>query len=260
MPELLDLQRALADALSDGGSATGAAHWLMGEPALLEQRLAIYRSNVAAATAKALGAAYPVIGRVVGDEFFGGLARAYQRRVPSTSGDLFDRGAGFADFLADFAPARTLPYLPDLARLEWAVHRAYGAADAPAWDRQTVAQVAPEQQAAIRFDWAPGSVLIDSGYPMARVWRIHQPEAEEPFEIDWSVGERALVARCGWRVAVWALGAGDAAFVASSLGGAALGVSAALALDAEPGFDLGRLLGRLTTARAICGTLGELGN
>ena len=253
MPELLDLQHDLAGALQDADASARAERWLSGDTRVIEQRLAIYRANVAAAATKALGAAYPVLQQVVGDAFFDGLARAYQRVVPSTSGDLYDYGGAFAGFVAEFPHTQSLPYLPDLARLEWAVHRAYGAADAEAWDRQALAQVAPAQQSAIRLDLASGTAIVDSNFPIVRVWLIHQSNFEGEFCVDWLVPECALVAREGFRVVVSALGAGDAAFVASSLAGAALGASAETALAADSGFDLGHLLGRLMTANVICG-------
>lgn len=253
MPELLDIQQDLANAMHDAQAASQAERWLMGDALLIERRLAIYRANVAAAATKALGAAYPVVRQVVGEAFFDGLARAYQRLVPSTSGDLFDYGEAFAAFVAEFPHAQSLPYLADLARLEWAVHRAYGAEDAPPWDQNTLAQIAPDQQAAIHFDWAAGTTLLDSNFPIARVWLIHQPDFEDEFKVDWSVRECALVAREGLRVAVSALDAGDAAFIASGLAGAALGASTEVALAADPSFDLGHLLGRLMASNVICG-------
>jgi len=253
MPELLDIQRDLAGALHDAAAASPAGRWLRGDAALLEQRLAIYRTNVAAAVAKALGGAYPVVRQVVGESFFDRLARAYQHAVPSTSGDLSDHGAAFSGFIAGFPPTQSLPYLSDVARLEWAVHRAYGAEDAEAWDRHALAKVEPEQQAAIRFDWAAGTAIVDSNFPIAHVWRVHQSDFDAEFSVDWSVGECALVAREGFRVVVSALGAGDAAFIASSLTGTSLGAAAETALAADAGFDLGHLLDRLIAANVICG-------
>jgi len=253
MPELLDLQHDMAGALQDAGTVSRTERWLSGDAGLIEQRLAIYRANVTAAATKALAAAYPVIQQVVGDEFFDGLARAYQRLMPSTSGDLYDYGATFAGFVAEFPHTQSLPYLPDLARLEWAVHRAYGAEDAPAWDRQALAQIEPTQQAAVRFVWATGTAIGESSFPIARIWLIHQSGFDGEFSVDWSVRESALVAREGFRVVVRALDACDAAFIASSLAGAALGPSAERALAADPGFDLGQLLGRLVASNVICG-------
>ncbi|MEO8807522.1 MAG: DNA-binding domain-containing protein [Burkholderiaceae bacterium] len=253
MHELFAIQRDLAGALNDVNTASRAERWLVGDAVLIERRLAIYRANVSAAATKALGAAYPVVRQVVGEAFFDALAHAYQRVVPSTSGDLSDCGAAFAGFVAEFPHTQSLPYLADLARLEWAVHRAYGAEDAPAWDQQALAQIAPGQQAAICFDWAAGTAVVESNFPIARVWRIHQPGFEGDFSVDGSVRECALVAREGFRVAVSALDAGDAAFIASGLAGAALGASTEVALAADRGFDLGHLLGRLMASNVICG-------
>jgi hypothetical protein len=253
MPELLAIQQDLAGALHDADAVLRTERWLAGGASLIEQRLAIYRANVAASATKALVAAYPVARQVVGETFFDGLARSYQRLVPSTSGDLSDYGAAFSGFVSEFPHTQSLPYLPDLAQLEWAVHRAYGAQDAHSWDPQRLAAIAPEQQSSICFDWAAGTAIVDSNFPIVRVWLIHQPDFEGEFNVDWSVRERALVSREGFRVVVSALGTGDAAFIASSLAGGALGVSAERALAAEPDFDLGHLLGRLIASNVICG-------
>ena len=253
MLELLAIQQDLVSSLQGADATSRAMRRLAGDAVLIEQRLAIYRANIAAAATKALVAAYPVIRQVVGETFFDGLAHAYQRAHPSTSGDLFDFGAAFAGFVADFPHTQSLPYLPDLARLEWAVHRAYGAEDAEAVDRQALAQVAPAQQAAIRFDWAAGTTIVDSPFPIARIWLIHQSEFEDEFSVDWSFRECVLVAREGFRVGVSTLGAGDAAFIAASLAGAALGAAAEKALAVDPGFDLGHLLSRFIASNVICG-------
>jgi Putative DNA-binding domain len=200
-----------------------------------------------------LSAAYPVVRQVVGDEFFHGLAREYQRGTPSTSGDLTDFGASLAAFVAAFDHTRSLPYLPDLARLEWAVHRAGGAADAPDWDAAALGAVEPEQQAAIRFAWSPGLAVVESPHPIARIWTIHQPGYDGEFSVDWACADTALVARDGFAVVVTECDAGDATFIRASLAGAPLGDAVAAALATHPGFDLGALLGRALAARLLCG-------
>jgi hypothetical protein len=253
MTDLLRLQSDFAAALRDRGRLPEIERWLVGDAAHVDRRLAIHRANMAAAAEKALSAAYPVIRQAVGEEFFHGLAREYQRHAPSASGDLTDFGAAFDAFLAGFAHVRSMPWLPDLARLEWAVHRAYGAADAPDWNPATLGAVAPGEQAAIRFDWAPGVAVIASAHPIVRVWTIHQPGDAGGFAVDWAQADTALVARDGFAVTVTACPPGDAAFVQASLAGEPLGDAAATALERHPDFDLGALLGRALGARLICG-------
>ena len=253
MPELADFQADFGAALRDRARTPAMARWLAGGDAALDARLAIYRANMVAAAAKALSAAYPVIRQVVGDDFFHGLAREYQRRTPSTSGDLGEFGAGLAEFVAGFEHTQSLPYLPDLARLEWAAHRAYGAADAPAWDAATLAAVEPERQAAIRFAWSPGLAVVTSAFPIVRIWTIHQPGFDGEFDVDWTQAETALVARDGFVVTVAACSAADAVFIQSSLAGTPLGDAAASALEHHADFDLGALLGRALAQRLVCG-------
>jgi len=253
MPELLRLQSDFATALRHRDRAPAVQRWLAGDDAHADRRLGIYRANMVAAADKALSAAYPVIRQVVGGEFFHGLAREYQRGTPSTSGDLNEFGATFDAFLAAFEHVQTMPWLPDLARLEWAAHRAYGAADAPEWDAATLGAVDPERQSAIRFQWSPGLAVIESPYPIVRVWTIHQPGYAGEFSVDWDVPEAALVARDGFVVRVTACGPADAAFLAASLAGQPLGDAAEAALRQHPDFDLGALLARAIPARLVCG-------
>ena len=253
MTRLLALQVDFAAALRDRDRVADAGRWLAGDAPAVERRMAIYRANMVAAADKALSSACPVIRQAVGDEFFHGLAREYQRATPSTSGDLTDFGSTFADFLASFEHTRSMPWLPDLARLEWAAHRAYGSADAPDWNAAALAAVDPGQQAAIRLQWSPGLAVIESAYPIARIWTIHQAGYAGEFSVDWARAETALVARDGFAVTVAECAAGDAAFLAASLAGAPLGDAAAATLAHHPDFNLGALLGRALAARLICG-------
>ena len=253
MPELFDFQSDFAAALRDRELTPEVRRWLAGDAALVDRRMAIYRANMVAAADKALSSAYPVIRQVAGEAFFHGLAREYQRGTPSTSGDLTDFGAKFDAFLGAFEHTQSLPYLPDLARLEWAVHRASGAADAPEFDAAALGAVDPEQQAAIRFAWSPGLAVIESVHPIARIWTIHQPGYDGEFSVDWDLADTALVARDGFAVVVTDCGAADAFFIRASLAGSPLGDAAAATLATHPEFDLGALLGRALAARQVCG-------
>jgi hypothetical protein len=253
MTELSDFQEGFGAALRDRAQTPALQRWLAGDADLVERRIAIYRANMAAAAQKALASAYPVLRQVVGAEFFDGLAREYQRDTPSTSGDLTGFGATFDAFVAAFEPTRALPYLPDLARLEWAVHRAYGAADAPEWDAAVLAAVEPERQADIRFQWSPGLAVVASAFPIVRIWQLHQSGQAGDFSVDWTLAQTALVARDGFAVTVADCEPADAAFLGAALSGAALGDAAAAALQAQPSFDLGGFLGRAFAARQVCG-------
>jgi len=140
--------------------------------------VAIYRRNLFANLGNALAATYPVVQRLVGEAFCREAARQYVLAQPSTSGDLNDYGASFAAFLGAYRHAASLSYLPDVARLEWACHESYGAADAPALDLASLAGVGPDDQARIRFRLHPSVRLLRSGHPVAAIWHANQPAAD----------------------------------------------------------------------------------
>lgn len=244
MADLRAMQSAFAASLQDKSLA---ADWIVGDAAHAQRRLAIYRANVAVAAARALGAAYPVARQSVGDEFFDALARQYLAAYPSTSGDLNDFGDRFPDFAAGFGPLVNLPWLPDLARLEWAVHRAHGAADAVPIDAAALAVA----HATPRLHLADGTAVIESPWPVLRVWEVHQPGHDGPFAVDWTIAQCALVARAGLRVTATALTAGEAAFVRATLAGAGLVAAAEAALERHPDTDLDGLLQRLVVAGLV---------
>jgi len=154
---------APADTLAALQQQFGAALFDRGREALLQpllsegrvERLALYRGNLTSGWERALGDVYPVVRQLMGDEFFEGLARAYGKACPSQDPDLAGFGARFADFLAGFGPAAAYPYLPDVARLEWAVHRAYLAPDLPPLGPEALGNMAPEALDTARFTLHP---------------------------------------------------------------------------------------------------------
>jgi hypothetical protein len=255
MSELAALQADFSGALRVGGAPMG----LRGEPAQAARRFAVYRNNVRLIRMNALTAVYPVVRAIVGEEFFTGLAREYAIAHESHSGDLNEYGAGFADFLASFAPARDLPYLPDTARLEWAEHRAYYAADAQALDLARLAQVAEEKWADLRFSLHPAAALLRSPWPLERIHAVNQPGYTGEMVVDFAGPESfVLVYRGGYTVEIAALGGAEFAWLHALAQGATLAdaVQGASAVDA--GFDMGSALQAAVGRDAIVDfSLGE---
>ncbi len=253
MPEFDDLQSAFAAALLPRGDLAQALPLFRGEPARVARGLAIYRGNVQANAAKALAAIYPVAARIAGEQFFAGLAREYAARVPSVSSDLNEYGEGFGGFLAAFEPAWEIPYLPDVAKMEWRVHRAHYAADVPVLDPARLAQIDEADYPALRVALHPACALLVSEWPLARIWEVHQPEYSGDFDIGLHAGHPApaLVFRPELRVKVSPLSPGGHAFLASALAGATLGVALDTAMSEEPEFMLGAALMGWVSGRVV---------
>src|SRR5258707_7834403 len=98
--------------------------------AIPARRFAVYRNNVVVGLGKALKSRFPVVEKIVGEEFFAAMARVFVKEQPPRSPLLATYGDVFPAFIAAFEPARELPYLSDVARLGAARTRAYHAADA----------------------------------------------------------------------------------------------------------------------------------
>lgn len=238
---LATLQQRFGAALFDR-SHEAALRPLLSEGGV--ERLALYRGNLGAGWERALGEAYPVLRQLVGEEFFAGLARAYGKAAPSQDPDLANFGARFADFLAGFAPAAPYPYLPDVARLEWAVHRACLAPDVAPLGLAALTAMSPQALDAARFTLHPSVSLLRSPWAIAALWQAHQPggpalpaHADAPCTV--------LVVRRGWRVEVVEESAAGAAALDRLAAGASFGAAldAALAAVAEEGApDIGAML------------------
>jgi hypothetical protein len=188
-----------------------------GEPA--RAGLATYRRNVLANLHGALASTYPVVRRLVGDAFFREAAERFARAQPSTSGDLHLYGGEFPAFLAAYPFARELPWLSDVARLEWACHESFHAAEAPAFDGGALAAVPEERHGQIRFRLHPAVRLVASPHPVMAIWEANQPERDGTPEVSegadhvmvWRAGSVARVERLApaqWRL-VAGLARGD---------------------------------------------------
>ncbi len=157
------LQADFAAALLDAGlpPPPGLRAWNGCDPA---RRFGVYRNNVIVSLVGALGDTFPVVKQLVGDEFFAAMAGVHVRAHPPTSPVLAHYGEGFADWLASFAPAQSLPYLPDMARLEFARLKALHAADAEPIAAAVVAQALadPEALTGLRFRWHPSLSVLES--------------------------------------------------------------------------------------------------
>jgi hypothetical protein len=186
------------------------------------RRFAVYRNNVAVSLINSLAARYPVTRRLVGEDFFRAMARAYMAENKPATPVLIHYGSGFPDFVACFEPARDLAYLADVARLENAWVEAYHAADATPLALAGLAGFDAESLAKACAIFHPAARLLNSRHPIASIWTAHQGVAEPAPITEWR-GEAALIARPGEDVRVRLLPEGGYAFAEALLRGASIG-------------------------------------
>ena len=254
MPSLPELQAAFARGVLNPADAA-IAEFVMPAGMRAADRIAVYRGNLLANYTGALRDVYPVVLRLVGEAFFDALARAYARQVPSRSGDLHDFGEELAGFLESFAPANGLAYLPDVARLEWVVHRVFHARAVVRLDPAELATVPPERLAVVRFELSPAARLLQSTYPVRTIWQVNQPHWNGDQAVDLGLGAQSvLVIRRGLEVELDALTDADYAMLESLYSGHSLDYALAAAQSANQDFDLERFL----ATHVLGGTLERL--
>lgn len=169
MPALLDLQRQLHEGLiSDAPVPVGS--WVQGTADAAE-RLEVYRATVQETLVRALRLAFPAVHRLVGAEFFEGAARIFAQAHLPAAADLNRYGSDFPSFLEQFPPCMPLAYLPDVARLDWAVATALHARDAEPLAFTALAAAVGGDASLLRFTAHPSITFLSSGFPVDAIWR-----------------------------------------------------------------------------------------
>jgi len=249
MPPLSALQAGLRRAVL-AGDLRAAAEAVRADGLSAAQRLRIHANHYTITLGEALAATFPVTRQLVGERCFAVLAREFAALAPPASPCLFEYGAGFPRYLAAVPTLMTLPYLPDVARLEWVMNEARHAADAP---RLPIEALAPLQDACfseVVFTLHPAVRLLASPFPVERIWRLNQPDADPDARVSLDEGvTRLLINRDKDDDVSWcSLSEGEFAFVTALAGTVPLGAAWSRASRADAWFDGGRALSGLIAA------------
>jgi hypothetical protein len=217
------------------------------------RRFAVYRNNVVFGLIGALEANFPAVCRIVGDEFFRAMAHAYVVSDPPSTPILLDYGAGFANFIAQFETAATLPYLPDVARIERAWTEAYHAPEAVALAASAFASIESDQLAGLHLAVHPSLRIVRSRLPALTIWRMNVDDGvPRPVDLE-TGGEDALVVRPAAELEVRSIPEGGAEFVTALAEGKSLAQATQAAMEADARFDLAVNLAGLISAGAFIG-------
>ncbi len=160
-----------------------------------EKSVSIYQNNVFYSLSNALGDLYPVIKKLVGDDFFTGTATYYIRSSPPQQAAMVHFGKDFPDFLRQFEHTQTMPYLADVAELELAWHQAYHAADTTSLTPEDFSSLDAEALSNTSLTFHPSLQLVDSNYPILTIWQANQEGGNNTQNIDLNEPQRVLVVR-----------------------------------------------------------------
>ena len=154
----------------------GAADLIEAGTFTAEQHLQIHRNNIYISLTEALSAIYPVVLRLVGEDFFRVACRDYIPEHAPRAAPLHAFGDEFAAFLTRYDPARPLTYIADVARLEWAWHESFHASGAQPFNTSILSQVPIDDHGNLKFKLHPAVRLLKSDYPVCRIWQTNQED------------------------------------------------------------------------------------
>ena len=235
MSRLCELQQAFAEAIVEGKSYAVAE--AMAEDGRALRSVALYRRLIRNNYVQALKITYPVLHRLVGDCSFGILARGYLKKYPSTSGDLFLYGCHFPAFLSEL---QLSPLLIELARLEWACHEAYQAADSQPLSYDQLQAMALADPSQVTFRLHAASRLLSFPFPVHRVWQALQPDASADTVVALPLPEEetgVVVTRGDGKVQVTPLARTDYLLLEAMARGVDAASVERMAIESEPEFD-----------------------
>lgn len=230
---LLEAERPIPPGLS---SRTGSS---------VEARFAIYRNNVAVGLVEALRDSFPVVERLVGAPFFSAMAWAYAALHPPSSPVMLAYGADFPTFIAAFQAACTLPYLSEVAELEWMWLEAYHAGDAEPLAAGSLERLPPAALADLRLAVHPSARWRAFAHPALGIWRSHQTDDDPDLSgLDYRA-QQVLTVRPQTDVHVAELPDGAIVFLQKIATGERLADAASAALASAAALDLQGLLENL---------------
>lgn len=200
-PALHELQKQFMDALFDV-AAPGPTARVAGNGLTSEARLRIYRHSCNEIQTAALRTSYPAVLTLVGEDWFDQTARGYRRAYPSDSGNLQKFGTHFGDYLETLPACRSIPYLSDVARLEWLRQQTILAAEAEPMTSEIFAECLRDSDgSSLRIVFHPSVHWLNSRHRVLTIWRFAMQPSPEQLTLD-GEGENVALWREDGKVAM----------------------------------------------------------
>ncbi len=213
--------------------------------------LSVYRNNVRAAYLRALRDAFPVVERLVGEDFYRYLAHEYFHACPPSSPWVARYGDSFPQFIECFEPAARVPYLADVARLELAWLGAYHAAEAVSLSPEEIHEAVGEAPERARFTLHPSARFVSSDYPVHAIWLHNKDSRSDPLRLS-ERGERVLLVRPTHKVVTSVIPTAAWAALNAIGAGASFGEALDAAAERDPKTTLSATVQLIATSRVIC--------
>ena len=208
----------------------------------LNERLKIYHNNVLGSLSKNILATYPLLEALVGEDFLKTLAREFVMENPPQSACLHHYGEGFNDFLKEHKSTQNMAYLPDVAALEWALHKAYHAADDSPMSNEDLSAIAANSLAETKLVLHDSLSLIASPYPLQAIRDMCLKQTDDAPDMAIDHKTRLIVWRQQLEVNILSLKDDEFMMLSEIKRAKSLGDAIEGTLNNHPNFDFGSFL------------------
>lgn len=207
-----------------------------------ENRMKVYRNNVMTSLSHAVIAVYPLTEKIVGPDFLKGAVNKYVVGNPPDQGNLNFYGATFAHFLERYEPARALPYLPDMARLEWEWEMATLSPDDDPLPPERLQDIPEGDLPNLQLPLRASVRLLKSGYPLDKIVDFCRSGNQEG-SLDISTGGvHMMIFRPHLQTQMRKISEGEFIFLRALRDGNHLMAATEWATEADEMFDLAAIL------------------
>lgn len=177
MSQLAALQSSIIKGIFDRKQLPSASLCVKDQGELTaEQRLGIYRGSVHGILTQALADTFPVCKALVGETFFDRMTDVFIDQAPPSTPFFSEYGRGFSAFLDEFHAVQSIPYLKDVAALEWSRNQAWHGINQAVSDFSLLGQLPAETQLSCCFEMPDSAQLLSFAHNAEQIWLAHQVE------------------------------------------------------------------------------------
>ncbi len=180
--DIKTFQGDFINAIFGGDKAPAISHVIGDDTLTAEQRFGIYSGSVHGILTQALGIMFPICKSLVGDDFFNNMCKIFIDKNPPNTSFFAEYGSQLPEFIGTFEHVKDLPYLQDVARLEWIRQVIWHEEESHSSDFSGLATLSEEDQSKVIFKLSKRMRLIKSDYRIDELWFAHQPDSEIELE------------------------------------------------------------------------------
>lgn len=186
-------------------------------------RLQVYTDGYPARILEALAETFPACAHILGDATFAAMGERYVSQLRGAPRNLNDVGAALESFLRTEPLCESLPFLPDLAALEWTTQQAFHSREGEPFDGSKCGDWTSERWMRARIEFQPSVTLLRSEWPLSEL-RDAIDVDRESIDIDLTRQPRCfLIHRSGFDVEIESVSEFEASAIEAFKRGAPLG-------------------------------------